>query len=205
MAPTAIPAPSASTLTKAGIAHNTVSQTATLAGLDASRLQTDLSTQPRAVPQPDSAATRSQKVCTDHMITASWSAGAGWDAPRLQPYGPLALMPTASCLHYATECFEGLKLYRGVDGRLRLFRVQRNCERLRRSAARIALPDFEPAELEKLIVALCARDGPKWLPKERAGHFLYIRPTLIGTDAALGVQRPTEALLYVILTCFPDM
>lgn len=76
---------------------------------------------------------------------------------------------------------------------------------MRRSAARIALPDFDPAELEKLIKALCARDGAKWLPKERAGHFLYLRPTFIATDSALGVQRPKEALLYVILACFPDM
>lgn len=108
-------------------------------------------------------------------------------------------------LHYATECFEGLKLYRGYDGRLRLFRTNRNCARMTKSASRIALPDFDPKELEKLIIALCARDGPKWLPKDRAGCFLYIRPTMIGTDSALGVQRPQEALLYVILSCFPDM
>lgn len=114
-------------------------------------------------------------------------------------------MPTASVLHYATECFEGLKLYRGFDGKLRLFRVSRNCERMRKSAARIALPDFEPEELQKLIIALCARDGPKWLPKERPGSFLYLRPTFIATDEALGVQRPKEALLYIILACFPDM
>lgn len=76
---------------------------------------------------------------------------------------------------------------------------------MRKSAARIALPDFDPAELEKLIKALCARDGGKWLPRERAGHFLYLRPTFIATDAALGVQRPQEALLYIILCCFPDM
>ena len=44
---------------------------------------------------------------------------------------------------------------------------------MRRSAARIALPDFDAEELRKLIVALCARDGAKWLPKERKGGFLY--------------------------------
>lgn len=114
-------------------------------------------------------------------------------------------MPSASVLHYATECFEGLKLYRGFDGQLRLFRVSKNAQRMRRSAARIALPDFAPTELEKMIIALCAQDGDKWLPKERAGSFLYIRPTFIATEEALGVQRPREALLYVIIACFPDM
>jgi branched-chain amino acid aminotransferase len=139
------------------------------------------------------------------MVTARWTAETGWDAPELKPYGAFSIMPTASVLHYATECFEGLKLYRGYDGKLRLFRVSRNCERMRKSAARIALPDFDPQELEKLIKALCAQDGPKWLPKERPGSFLYLRPTFIATDATLGVQRPKEALLYVILACFPDL
>jgi branched-chain amino acid aminotransferase len=138
------------------------------------------------------------------MVTARWTVEHGWEVPELKPYGPFSIMPTASVLHYATECFEGLKLYRGNDGKLRLFRVSRNCERMRKSAARIALPDFDPKELEKMIKALCARDGAKWLPKDRPG-FLYLRPTMIANDPALGVQRPKEALLYVILACFPDM
>ncbi|KAF2161638.1 hypothetical protein M409DRAFT_28032 [Zasmidium cellare ATCC 36951] len=193
---------SASALTQAGIKH---ALPETHAPLDASKITHTYTTTPRAVPAPDSDETKSQKTCTDHMVTARWTIESGWETPELKPYGPLSIMPSASVLHYATECFEGLKLYRGYDGKLRLFRVRKNCERMLRSARRIALPDFEPSELEKMIVALCATDGEKWLPKERAGHFLYIRPTFIGTDAALGVQRPREALLYVIIACFPDM
>ena len=145
------------------------------------------------------------KVCTDHMIQARWTAETGWDAPTLQPYGPLSLMPTASCLHYATECFEGMKLYRGHDGKLRLFRPQLNCNRMLMSTNRIALPGFPPTELLKLITKLCATDGAKWLPKDQPGAFLYIRPTMIATETALGVQRPNEALLFVILSCFPSL
>lgn len=119
-------------------------------------------------------------------------------------------MPTASCLHYATECFEGLKLYRGFDGKLRIFRPDRNVNRMLISAARIALPAFDPQQLLLLIAKLCAVDGPKWLPYnkatgEGAGQFLYIRPTMIADDAALGVQKPNSALLYVMLTCFPNL
>ncbi|KAF2219274.1 aminotransferase [Elsinoe ampelina] len=114
-------------------------------------------------------------------------------------------MPTSSVLHYATECFEGLKLYRGHDSRLRLFRPLRNCHRMSRSASRVALPAFSPPELEKLILALCAHDGPKWLPPSRKGKFLYVRPTLISDDPSLGVQAPKRALLFVILTMFPDL
>ena len=113
-------------------------------------------------------------------------------------------MPTASVLHYATECFEGLRFYRGHDSNLRLFRPDRNCRRMLDSATRISLPGFDPAELQKLIETLCAVDGEKWLPITRPGTFLYLRPTMIATAAALGVQKPKEALLYIIACCFPS-
>ncbi|KAF2278064.1 branched-chain-amino-acid aminotransferas-like protein [Westerdykella ornata] len=176
-----------------------------LAELDASLLQTTLTTSPRPVPALGSPEMASQRTCTDHMIQATWNSETGWSAPTLTPYGPLSLMPTASCLHYATECFEGMKLYRGFDGKLRLFRPDLNCKRMLVSTNRISLPSFPPDELLKLIAKLCATDGPRWLPKDRPGSFLYIRPTMIATDPALGVQRPTEAMLYVILTCFAPM
>ncbi|EAT87499.1 branched chain amino acid aminotransferase [Parastagonospora nodorum] len=177
----------------------------TLAQLDASKIQCTYTTAPRTVPAVGSAEMASQKVCSDHMIQAQWNSEEGWAAPTLQPYGPLSLAPTASCLHYATECFEGMKLYRGHDGKLRLFRPNLNCNRMLMSTNRIALPAFPPAELLKLIIKLCATDGAKWLPKDRPGQFLYIRPTMIASDPALGVERPKEALLFVILCCFAPM
>jgi branched-chain amino acid aminotransferase len=194
----------ASTLTQAGIKHHNHDGDS-LAPLDASKMTITPNPSPRDVPAMNSPEVMAQKTCTDHMVTAAWDEKTGWAAPELKPYGPFSIMPSASVLHYATECFEGLKLYRGYDDKLRLFRVNRNCERMRRSCERIALPDFDAKELEKMIIALCARDGPKWLPKERKGGFLYIRPTMISTDPALGVQRPKEALLYVIIALFPDM
>jgi branched-chain amino acid aminotransferase len=103
----------------------------------------------------------SASQCSDHMITAVWKSTTGWEAPELKPYGNLSLAPTASVLHYATECFEGTKLYRGYDGKLRLFRPDCNCRRMLVSSTRISLPAFEPDELEKLITALVAVDGEK--------------------------------------------
>ncbi|KAK8175877.1 branched-chain-amino-acid aminotransferase-like protein [Phyllosticta citrichinensis] len=215
--------PTASSLTDAGIAHaatnsNTASNTtmkngsstngngaSPLAGLDASKVVTTLTSNPRPVPEPNAPEVFAQKTCTDHMITASWDAERGWHTPELKPYGPFTLMPTASCLHYATECFEGMKLYRGWDGRLRLFRPDRNTARFLTSAQRIALPAFEPSEVEKLVAKLCAVDGPKWLPKGREGQFLYVRPTMIADDEALGVNVPKKALLFVILCFFPNL
>ncbi|MCJ1475291.1 hypothetical protein MMC13_003953 [Lambiella insularis] len=172
-----------------------------LAELDASKLTFTKNLSPKAVPAPNSPEVWSQSV--DHMITCQWTSTTGWQNPCLQPYGPLSLMPTASVLHYATECFEGLKLYRGFDGRLRLFRPDCNARRMLGSATRIALPAFDPEELEKLIIALASVDGEKWLPKSRPGTFLYLRPTMIANAAALGVQKPKAALLYIIACCFP--
>jgi branched-chain amino acid aminotransferase len=120
--------------------------------LDCSRLKRTLTDNPKAVPSPTSAASRSQSVCTDHMILARWTSAHGWEAPNLKPSGPLEIPPTASVLHYAIECFEGLKLYRAYDGGLRLFRPAKNCERMRTSAARVTLPDFDPRELEGMIL-----------------------------------------------------
>jgi branched-chain amino acid aminotransferase len=179
--------------------------TAKLAELNASLYEFTPTTSPKSVPLPGSAEQLAQKTCTDHMLTVSWTATTGWQTPHIKPYGPLTLMPTASCLHYATECFEGMKLYRGYDGKLRLFRPHLNAARMVNSATRIALPAFDPEELLKLVVKLCAKDGEKWLPKSHAGSFLYIRPTMIANDPTLGVQKPQEALLYVILACFPHM
>ncbi|PSR97035.1 branched-chain amino acid aminotransferase [Coniella lustricola] len=175
------------------------------AGLDASKLIITKSPSPRAVPDAASAFATEDTICTDHMITCAWDRTRGWSAPELKPFGPFSLMPTASVLHYATECFEGLKVYRGFDGRLRLFRPDCNTRRFLRSAARVSLPAFDPDELEKLLVALVAFDGPKWLPRDEPGAFLYLRPALIGTQSTLGVCTPTKALLFVTLSYMKKM
>ncbi|KAI3390731.1 hypothetical protein diail_8779 [Diaporthe ilicicola] len=176
-----------------------------LAELDASKLTYTLTQNPRPVPDEATANSGTETICSDHMITAAWSVSSGWAAPELKPYGPLSLMPTASCLHYATECFEGLKAYRGFDGKLRLFRPDCNAQRFLMSSTRISLPGFPPAELERLILALMAVDGPKWLPRDRPGSFLYIRPAMIGTQAQLGVQAPKEALLFITVSFMPRL
>lgn len=176
-----------------------------LAELDASKLTYSLTKNPRPVPDEATACSGIETICSDHMITAAWSASTGWATPELKPYGPLSLMPTASCLHYATECFEGLKAYRGFDGKLRLFRPDCNAQRFLMSSTRISLPGFPPAEVERLIIALMAVDGPKWLPRDRPGSFLYIRPAMIGTHQQLGVQAPKEALLFITVSFMPRM
>ncbi|KAL2410314.1 Branched-chain-amino-acid aminotransferase, mitochondrial, partial [Exophiala dermatitidis] len=155
------------------------------------------------VPAPNSPEVWSQNYTTDHMLTARWTKQSGWEAPEIRPYGPLSIMPTASVLHYATECFEGMKAYRGVDGKVRLFRPDRNARRFLQSATRISLPGFPPAEFLKLLKKFVGVEAPKWIAEP--GQFIYIRPTMIATAPALGVQKPREALLYIMMVMFPPL
>ncbi|TQS37466.1 hypothetical protein Golomagni_02057 [Golovinomyces magnicellulatus] len=171
--------------------------------LNASRLRFTKTTTPMSVPDMDSPIIQSASQCTDHMIIATWTATKGWADPELKPYGNFSLPPTSSCLHYSTQCFEGMKIYRGYDGALRLFRPDANCKRLLVSSHRVGLPAFDPREVEKLIIALAAVDGPKWLPKSRPGSCVYLRPSMIGSEAALGVATPNEVIFFIIATFMP--
>jgi branched-chain amino acid aminotransferase len=166
--------------------------------LDASKLKFTRTIAPRPALEDGDPLLNAASECTDHMITAVWHATTGWEAPELKPYGPFSIRPLASVLHYATECFEGLKVYRGYDGKLRLFRPDCNARRLLISATRISLPEFDPEEVEKLILALVSIDGAKFLPKSRPGSFLYLRPAMIGTMAELGIKTPSEAMLFIV-------
>ncbi|KIW31745.1 uncharacterized protein PV07_03343 [Cladophialophora immunda] len=195
-----------SKLTKAGTAailEKTVSNGLQVADLDASKLTITRNLNPKHVPAPNSAEVWSQNCTTDHMLTARWTEKAGWEAPEIRPYGPLSIMPTASVLHYATECFEGMKAYRGVDGKVRLFRADRNAKRFLQSAARISLPSFPPEEFVKLLKKFVGVEAAKWIAEPES--FIYIRPTMIATAPALGVQRPKEALMYIIMVMFPSL
>lgn len=136
---------------------------------------------------------------TDHMLTCEWDKEAGWSAPVIRPYGDLSIPPASSSLHYAIECFEGLKAYKDTHGVIRLFRPHLNMLRLGSSAERLALPRPDPYELQKLIGELVKVDS-EWVPAE-PGYSLYIRPTLIGIQESLGVAPANKALLFVI--CSP--
>ncbi|KAF9780991.1 branched-chain amino acid aminotransferase II [Thelephora terrestris] len=135
---------------------------------------------------------------TDHMMVASFHPKTGWSAPEIKPYGPLSLDPACSCFQYCTSVFEGMKAFAGPDGKPRLFRPNRNMERMTRSAARVALPAFNSDALLELIRLLVMIDS-RWVP-QAPGCSLYIRPTLIGTRPSLGVAPSDEAMLYVILS-----
>ena len=103
----------------------------------ASDLQKTLTTTPRPlVPNKDLVFGR---TFTDHMLLCSYAAST-WSAPRIQPYGKISLDPSATVFHYGIECFEGMKAYKDAQGTVRLFRPDKNMERLLKSVRRLALP-----------------------------------------------------------------
>ena len=107
----------------------------------------------------------------------------------------------AGALHYAIECFEGLKAFRGKDGRIRLFRPEENAKRLQRSAGYLGIE----APSVEMFVEMCKRavmENIDFLPPyEESGASLYLRPTLIGTNPQLGVQSSKESTFMIL--CSP--
>lgn len=135
---------------------------------------------------------------TDHMLEVDWSLEGGWGVPRIVPYHDLAISPASSSLHYAIQCFEGMKAYLDAENRIRLFRPEKNMQRMVASCARLALPTFDGNELIKAMGTLLKLEKD-WIPNQR-GYSLYIRPTCISTDRTLGVAPPKSARLFVILS-----
>jgi branched-chain amino acid aminotransferase len=125
------------------------------------------------------------RTFSDHMLEVNWTLRDGWYAPIISPYHCLSLEPSASVLQYSLECFEGMKAYKDRQHRIRLFRPMMNMNRLNMSAARLNLPTCNGMQLLECIKMLLKLDH-EWIPQQY-GYSLYLRPTLIGTQCALGV------------------
>jgi branched-chain amino acid aminotransferase len=136
------------------------------------------------------------KYTADHMFTLDYEQGRGWYNARIQPYGHLHLDPAAMVLHYNQEVFEGLKAYHHSDGAIALFRPENNVARMNASARRMVMPEVDPDLFLKALKTLVLLDRD-WIPKS-AGASLYIRPTMIATEAALGVRPSSRYLFYII-------
>jgi branched-chain amino acid aminotransferase len=135
---------------------------------------------------------------TDHMFLVDFQEEKGWYDPRVEPYGPLALDPATAVLHYGQGLFEGLKAFRGKDGKIRLFRPDMHVARLNRTAEKMCIPPMDPDLVMKSLTTLVDVDRD-WVPS-MVGTSLYIRPTIIASEAFLGVRPAKEYLYFVILS-----
>jgi branched-chain amino acid aminotransferase len=137
------------------------------------------------------------QLFTDHMITARWSAGAGWHDARLEPYGPFTLDPATSVFHYSQEFFEGLKAYRQDNGSIAMFRPDANAARFNASARRMAMPELPEETFIRALELLVAQDR-EWVPAGE-GNSLYLRPFMIATQPGLGVNHPSNEYLFCVI------
>jgi branched-chain amino acid aminotransferase len=136
------------------------------------------------------------KTFSDHMLIADYTGGE-WSNFRIIPYGDLALSPAISALHYGQAFFEGIKAYKHADGRVAIFRPEKNAERSNVSAERLCMPQIPVDTYLQCLSALVGLDKD-WVPAKE-NHSLYIRPFMFATDPYLGVS-PAETYKFIILT-----
>ncbi|MEZ5024333.1 MAG: hypothetical protein R2728_13920 [Chitinophagales bacterium] len=85
------------------------------------------------------------RTFSDHMLVAEYFDGQ-WQTAKIMPYGPIPLSPATSALHYGQAIFEGMKAHRTADGRIALFRPDKNIARFNKSALRMSMPEV-PVDL----------------------------------------------------------
>lgn len=126
-----------------------------------------------------------------------------WNYKHLVSSDSLQLHPGAHVLHYASTCFEGLKAFKHGDGSVHIFRMDKNIARMAQSSRLLSLPAIDTSLLEQMIVD-AVRAFAKQVPAPPGS--MYIRPTHIGTEPAIGkAAHPTnQSLLYVLLSPVGD-
>ena len=148
-------------------------------------------------PKPDPNGLGFGRIFSDHMFLMDYSLELGWHDPRIVPYAPFTLDPSAMVFHYAQEVFEGLKAYRAPDGGVQLFRPADNGQRLADSCERLCIPPVPVEDFVAAVKALVEVDAG-WVPSA-PGTSLYIRPFIIATDANLGVHA-SHTYIFCIIT-----
>ena len=136
------------------------------------------------------------RIFTDHMFLMNYEEGKGWFDPRVVPYQNISLDPAAMVFHYAQAVFEGLKAYRAVDGNIKMFRPEKNFERMNVSSERLCIPAIDTTLALEGLKEL-VRVDQDWIPGAD-GTSLYIRPYIIGIDPQVGV-RPSSTYLFIII------
>lgn len=140
-------------------------------------------------PRPDAADLGFGRFFTDHMFLMDFSPEHGWHAPRVVPYGPLQLEPSAAALHYGQTIFEGMKAFPDTKGQIRLFRLEDHLKRLNESARMVCIPPVDARLMARGLQTLLSVDAD-WMPTAE-GTSIYLRPLVYATEGFLGV-RPSK-------------
>ncbi|POZ57406.1 Branched-chain-amino-acid aminotransferase 2 [Lysinibacillus sphaericus] len=157
-------------------------------------IKKELTTNPKEKPAVDQLGFG--QFFTDHMFIVDYTEGMGWHDPRIIPYQPLSIDPSAMVFHYGQAVFEGLKAYATVDNGVLLFRPDRNFNRLNHSNERIVIPAIDEELALEALKQLVTLDR-EWVPTA-PGTSLYIRPFIIATEPHLGVH-PSNSYQFIII------
>ncbi len=135
---------------------------------------------------------------TDYNIRCYYRDGK-WGELEVSSSEILNIHMAATCLHYGQEAFEGLKAFKGKDGKVRVFRMEENAKRMISSSQGIKMAEF-PVERFEEAVRKVVKLNERFVPPYGSGASLYIRPLLIGLGAQVGVKPADEYLFLVFVT-----
>lgn len=135
---------------------------------------------------------------TDYNVRCTFRDGK-WGEIEVSQSDKIELHMAATTLHYGQEIFEGLKAFRGKDGKVRIFRLEDNGERMRSSAEGILMEPI-PADLFKKMVLMAVKLNERFIPPYDSGASLYIRPLEIGMSPSIGVRAASEYLFIIMVT-----
>ena len=136
-------------------------------------------------------------------MAISYFEDGHWSDTKIVPSDSIQMHPGAHVLHYSSTCFEGLKAFRHDDGSVKLFRMDKNVERFAQSSKLLGLPELDIKASQQMIIDIVARFKDQ-VPQPPGS--MYIRPTHIGTEPAIGkAATPSEtSCQYVLLSPVGD-
>ena len=137
-------------------------------------------------------------IKTDYNVRYNYRNGE-WGELEVSSSEYINLHMAATCLHYGQEAFEGLKAFKGKDGKIRIFRLEENAKRLQSSCDGILMAKL-PVDKFKEAILKAVKLNERFVPPYGSGASLYIRPVLFGTTAQVGVHAATEYTFIVFVT-----
>ncbi|MCR5245785.1 MAG: branched-chain amino acid aminotransferase [Bacteroidales bacterium] len=133
---------------------------------------------------------------TKAIVIAKYEGGA-WGKPEITDDFNLSVHCFAGAFHYAPECFEGLKVFRGADNRVRMFRPEENARRMQSSAGYLDMASPSEEMFIQMCI-MCVKANWEFIPPYESGASLYLRPVLFGSNPQLGIRNADDVTFVVM-------
>ena len=91
---------------------------------------------------------------TDYNVRCEFRDGK-WGPIEVSQSDTINIHMAATSLHYGQELFEGLKAFRGADGKIRIFRLEENAKRLIESAKGILMEPVPVVAFQRDVHQSC--------------------------------------------------